>query len=174
LGMGGMGFVRFLNGSNQGLPVECEFRVAGAIWTAHLVQQTWGQSETPTSLLVGESGCRLFEHARRAVGRASDVALLHRFRDRNPPRLFRPRRVPSDATSLVRPLESFVTLVATNLFHRTSKLAGVLLSTQFVKRRLFMGLDRSHPRRRVAAPFWSGGLTQFDPAGFGVSALQAC
>jgi len=34
--------------------------------------------QTPMSLLMGESGCRLAEHARRAIGRASDVALLHR------------------------------------------------------------------------------------------------
>ena len=42
--------------------------------------------ETPKSLLVGESGCRLPDHARRTFGRASDVALLHGFRDRNPAR----------------------------------------------------------------------------------------
>jgi len=55
---------------------------------------------------MGESGRRLPEHVRRAFGRASDVPLIHRFRDRNPPRLFRPQRLPSDTASLVRPVRA--------------------------------------------------------------------
>jgi len=99
--------------------------------------------QTPMSLLMGESGCRLAKYAQRAFGRASDVALLHRFRDRNRPTLFRPRRVPSDAASFVRVCSwgpcltarassrgsvgvvSCAPCVAEDLSHHTSKLVGV-------------------------------------------------
>ena len=72
--------------TNSCRPVPCNdenIKVVAANLLRIRTSRPWFE-ETPKSLLVGESGCRLPDHARRIFGRASDVALVHVFRDRNP------------------------------------------------------------------------------------------
>ena len=71
--------------------------------------------ETPTSLLVGESGCKLpptpdGHLVERATLHFSTVSETEIQRGQ-----FRPRRVPTGTASLARPIRNLIVLVATNL-----------------------------------------------------------